>query len=242
METNLLYAFDSYIKECSATILAVEGNEVALDETPFYPGGGGQPCDTGKIEADNRSWKVIAVHKDDRYVWHTLEGDAALPAVGEKVWGELDWERRYQLMRTHTALHILSAIAFRDYGASVTGGNMDSGEGRLDFEIQNFSPELAQEMVRKINHEVDRGREVKVYQLPRDEAFALPDLIRTKTNLVPEGVANVRIVEIDGLDRQADGGTHVSNTEEVGDVTLLKTRSKGATNKRIVIGVTPHDR
>jgi misacylated tRNA(Ala) deacylase len=238
MQTDLLYAFDSYIKQCSAKVLAVQGDAVTLSETPFYPGGGGQPCDTGTLERDGRRWNVTAVRKEDGVIWHTLEGDG-MPAEGDTVWGELDWERRYLLMRTHTALHMLSAIAFRDYGAAVTGGNMDPGEGRLDFEIQNFTPELAQEMIRKVNREVDEARTVSAYELPRDKAFALPDLIRTKTNLVPEGVANVRIVEIAGLDRQADGGTHVLSTEEVGQVTLIKTRSKGATNKRIIIGLAP---
>ncbi len=238
MQTNKLYPFDSYIKQCTATVLAVADNEVALSETPFYPGGGGQPYDTGTLESDGSTWRVTAARKDEQYVWHTLEG-AGHPAVGAAVLVKLDWERRYLLMRTHTALHILSAVAYRDYAAVVTGGNMDPGEGRLDFEIQNFSPELAQEMIRKVNAEVNQARPVKAYQLPRDEAFALPDLIRTKTNLVPEGVAEVRIVEIEGLDRQADGGTHVHSTAEVGTVTLVKTRSKGATNKRIIIGLQP---
>ena len=236
MQTEQLYAFDSYQKQCTTTVVAIAGNEVALSETVFYPGGGGQPCDTGSLEVDGRTWPVTAVRKDEQYLWHTLAG-AELPAVGARVQITLYWERRYLLMRTHTALHMLSAIAFTDYGASVTGGNMDPGEGRLDFEIQNFSAELAQEMVRKINREVTQARPVKVYQLPRDAAFALPDLIRTKTNLVPEGVSHVRIVEIEGLDRQADGGTHVGNTAEVGEIVLVKTRSKGATNKRIIIGL-----
>jgi misacylated tRNA(Ala) deacylase len=237
MQTKTLYAIDSSIRECSATVLAVEGNEVALDETAFYPGGGGQPHDTGTLESDGQRWNVTAVRKDDQYVWHTLEG-AEPPGVGQKVWSKLDWERRYLLMRIHSALHVLSAVGYRDYGASVTGGNMTPGEGHLDFEIQNFTPELAQEMIRKVNQEIAQDREISVYFLPREEAFQLPDLIRTKTNLVPEGVAEVRIVEIAGLDRQADGGTHVGNTEEIGEVKLVKTRSKGATNKRIVIGLT----
>ena len=236
MQTNTLYAFDSSIREFSARVTAVEGNEVALDETAFYPGGGGQPHDTGTLQIDGRIWNVTAVRKDDRDIWHALEG-AALPSVGDHVWGALDWQRRYLLMRTHTALHALSAIAYRDYAAVVTGGSMSPGEGHLDFEIQNFTPELAQEMIGKVNHEIDQGREVRVYHLPRAEALALPDLIRTKTNLVPEGVEQIRIVEIEGLDRQADGGTHVQNTDEVGDVRLVKTRSKGATNKRIMIGL-----
>jgi misacylated tRNA(Ala) deacylase len=169
-------------------------------------------------------------------VWHTIAG-AQPPAVGQQITARLDWERRYRLMRIHSALHVLSAVAFRDYGASVTGGNMTPGEGHLDFEIQNFTPELAQEMIRKVNQEIAQSRAITVYFLPREEAFQLPDLVRTKTNLVPEGVAEVRIVEIAGLDRQADGGTHVGNTAEIGAITLVKTRSKGATNKRIVIGL-----
>lgn len=238
MQTELLYALDSTIKEFSARVTAIEGNEIALHETAFYPGGGGQPCDTGSFEVDGRGWRVTAVRKDENNVWHTLEGEG-MPQIGQHGWGRLDWERRYLLMRTHTALHILSAIAYREYGALVTGGNMTPGEGHLDFEISGFSPELAQEMISKTNHEVYRSRDVNVYMLPRDQAFALPDLVRTKTNMVPEGVSEVRIVEIAGLDRQADGGTHVSNTDEVGDVHLVKTRSKGATNKRVIIGVQP---
>jgi misacylated tRNA(Ala) deacylase len=236
METNALYATDSAIREFAARVVVVEGSEVALDQTAFYPGGGGQPHDLGTLESDGRAWQVTTIRKDDRHVWHTLEGDD-LPAVGDLVRGAIDWERRYRLMRIHTALHVLSAVGFRDYGASVTGGNMTPGEGHLDFEIQNFSAELAQEMIRKVNDEIARNRDVRVYHLPRDEAFRLPDLIRTKTNLVPEGVREVRIVEIDGLDRQADGGTHVANTREIGPVVLVKTRSKGATNKRIIIGL-----
>jgi misacylated tRNA(Ala) deacylase len=236
MQTQPLYATDSAIREFSATVLAVEGNEIALDQTAFYPGGGGQPHDTGTLESDGQSWNVTAARKDDQYVWHTLEG-SELPTVGRQVQGRLDWERRYRLMRTHTALHVLSAVAYRDYNASVTGGNMTPGEGHLDFEIQNFTPELAQEMIRRVNQEIAQNRAVNVYFLPREQAFQLPDLIRTKTNLVPEGVTEVRIVEIVELDRQADGGTHVSNTAAIGTVTLVKTRSKGATNKRVIIGL-----
>jgi misacylated tRNA(Ala) deacylase len=236
METKTLYATDSAIREFAARVVAVEGSEVALDQTAFYPGGGGQPHDLGSLESDGRAWQVTTVRKDDRYVWHTVAGDD-LPTVGDLVRGVIDWERRYRLMRIHTALHVLSAVGFRDYGASVTGGNMTPSEGHLDFEIQNFSAELAQEMIRKVNDEIAQNRDVRVCHLARDEAFRLPDLIRTKTNLVPEGVREVRIVEIIGLDRQADGGTHVANTHEIGPVVLVKTRSKGATNKRIIIGL-----
>jgi misacylated tRNA(Ala) deacylase len=140
-------------------------------------------------------------------------------------------------MRTHTALHLLCGVVFRDYGALVTGGNMDVDEGRLDFEISDFSNELAQKIVDTVNVEVQANRPIEVHSLPREEAFQIPDLIRTKINLLPEGISHVRTVNIVGLDLQADGGTHVATTSEVGTVVLLKTRSKGATNKRIVIGL-----
>lgn len=238
MQTDPLYSVDSYIKEFNAHVVAAQGDEVALSATAFYPGGGGQPHDTGTLMRDGTTWRVIRVRKDGDLIWHALEGDP-LPREGEMVWGLLDWDRRYQLMRTHTALHILSAIAYRDYGAVVTGGNIEPMEGRLDFEISNWTPGVAEEMVRRCNREVDAARSVRVYSLPRDEALALPDLIRTKTNLIPPEVTRIRLVEIEGLDRQADGGTHVSSTEEVGPIMLRGTRSKGASNKRITVGLDP---
>ena len=238
MRTEPLYALDSSIKEFNTHILAVEGDEVALRETAFYPGGGGQPHDRGTLRLDERQWPVTAVRKVGEVIWHKLEG-AGMPPVDAMVWGKLDWDRRYLLMRTHTALHILSAIAYQDYNATVTGGNMEPGEGRLDFEISDWTPSVAEEMIRKANQEVDRDREVKVYMLPREEALALPDLIRTKTNLIPPEVTHIRLVEIEGLDRQADGGTHVRSTLEIGDISLRGTRSKGASNKRIMIGLVP---
>jgi misacylated tRNA(Ala) deacylase len=151
--------------------------------------------------------------------------------------GRVDWQRRYRLMRTHTALHLLCGVIWRDYKAAVTGGNMDTDEGRLDFELHDFSNELAQEIVTKVNEEIAAARPIEVKILPREEAFQIPDLIRTKINLLPEGIQLVRTVNIVGLDLQADGGTHVANTREVGRVALLKTRSKGANNKRIIIAL-----
>src|SRR4051794_4663004 len=216
METDQLYSLDSSIKEFDTTVLAVEGDEVALRHTAFYPGGGGQPPDAGTLAADGQTWQVVGLRKDGDVIWHKLTG-TGMPEVGHSIWGTIDWDRRYLLMRTHTALHILSAIAYQDYGATVTGGNMEPGEGRLDFEIANFTPAVAEAMVHKANHEVAHDREVRAYTLPRDEALQLPDLIRTKTNLIPPGVSRIRLVEIVGLDRQADGGTHVSSTAEVGD-------------------------
>jgi misacylated tRNA(Ala) deacylase len=157
--------------------------------------------------------------------------------VGDTLHGEIDWERRYKLMRTHTALHLLCGVIWRDYQAPVTGGNMDTDEGRLDFELSDFSSDKAQEIVAKVNEEVAADRPIEVKILPREEAFQIPDLIRTKINLLPEGITEVRTVHIVGLDLQADGGTHVAHTNEVGRVVLRKTRSKGAHNKRIIIGV-----
>lgn len=234
--TELLYQTDSYLREFDGRVTAVEGSAVALDRTAFYATGGGQPHDTGTLSSGGRTWRVVEVRKAGDDVWHTIEGEG-IPAVGDELRGAIDWERRYRLMRTHTALHLLCGVIWRDHKAAVTGGNMDVEEGRLDFELQNFTSELAQEIVAKVNEEVAAARPVEVRILPREEAFQIPDLIRTKISLLPEGITQVRTVNIVGLDLQADGGTHVANSREVGSVTLLKTRSKGASNKRIVIGV-----
>jgi misacylated tRNA(Ala) deacylase len=234
--TELLYHTDAYLKQFFAQVTAVEGNRVELNRTAFYATSGGQPHDTGVLSAGGQSWDVAEVRREGGMVWHTLAG-AEMPAVGEQVAGELDWRRRYRLMRTHTALHLLCGVIWRDYQAPVTGGNMDVEEGRLDFELRDFSNELAQEIVAKVNQEVAADRPIEVQILPRAEAFQIPDLIRTKINLLPEGIAEVRTVNIVGLDLQADGGTHVARTGEVGVVRLLKTRSKGASNKRIIIGL-----
>jgi misacylated tRNA(Ala) deacylase len=234
--TELLFQTNAYTREFSAQVTATEGQAVALDRTAFYATGGGQPHDTGTLSAsDGRTWRVAEVRKQGDQVWHTLEGEP--PAPGTAVQGTIDWARRHKLMRTHTALHLLCGVIWRDYQAPVTGGNMDTDEGRLDFELPNFSNELAQEIVAKVNAEIAAARPIEVRILPREEAFAIPDLIRTKINLLPEGISQVRTVNIVGLDLQADGGTHVADTGEVGRVVLLKTRSKGANNKRIVIGI-----
>jgi misacylated tRNA(Ala) deacylase len=234
--TVLLYQTDAYLKEFDARVVAAEGSAVALDQTAFYATGGGQPHDTGTLSAGGQTWQVAEVRKQGDTVWHTLQGEG-LPEVGAGVHGAIDWERRYRLMRTHTALHLLCGVVFRDHGALVTGGNMDTAEGRLDFELRDFTPELAQAIVEAVNAEVAAARPVEVKILPREQAFQIPDLIRTKINLLPEGIQEIRTINIVGLDLQADGGTHVANSREVGRVALLKTRSKGANNKRIVIGV-----
>ncbi len=237
--THLLYQTDAYLKEFSANITDVDeaARAVILDQSAFYPGGGGQPYDLGTLVIDGATYPVTQVKKPGSDTLHFLVGDANLPAVGAAVTGFIDWERRYNLMRTHTALHILCGCVFRDYGALVTGGNMDPLEGRMDFEFETLRGELVGEIEAAINREVAAARAVRVKILPREEAFQIPDLIRTKINLLPEGITEVRTVEIIGLDLQADGGTHVQNTSEVGSIKVIDYKSKGAINKRIYIKI-----
>jgi misacylated tRNA(Ala) deacylase len=228
-----LYHEDAYIKTFQATIKQVGESGIVLDQSAFYPGGGGQPSDRGVLKLATAELRISKVRRNEGLVWHQFEGEA--PEVGEEVEGILDWERRYQLMRVHTAMHILCGVIWRDYGASVTGGNMEPLRGRMDFEFETMQKELVHEIEEKINLEVAEGRDVKTAILPRDEAFEIPDLIRTKINLLPKGIQEVRIVEIEGLDLQADGGTHVANTSEVGRIRIVDYKSKGAINKRLVV-------
>jgi misacylated tRNA(Ala) deacylase len=236
--TNLLYQTDSYLKEFDANVTSVDADArtVVLDQTAFYPGGGGQPSDTGQlVEKGGIAYPVTKVKKQGADVLHFLGSDAPLPQVGAKVHGQIDWDRRYLLMRTHTALHVLCGTVFRDYGALVTGGNMEPGKGRMDFEFERLQGELVEEIETAVNKEAEAGHDVRIKILPREEAFQIPDLIRTKINLLPEGIKEVRTVEIVGLDLQADGGTHVKNTSEVGKIKVVDYKSKGAINKRIYI-------
>ena len=237
--TELLYQTDSYIKEFDAIITSVlmADRAVVLDRTAFYPGGGGQPCDLGTLTVEGKTYPVDKVKKQGNDVLHFLSGDVPLSSEGANARGTLDWARRYELMRTHTALHILCGTVFRDYGALVTGGDMEPGKGRLDFEFETMRGELVREIEAAINKEVAQAREIRVQILPREEAFQIPDLIRTKINLLPEGITHVRTIEIVGLDLQADGGTHVHNTSEVWAIRVADYKSKGAINKRIYIEV-----
>ena len=233
--TQLLYHTDSYCQAFTATVTAVDSalNVLACDQTAFYPGGGGQPHDTGALNWDGQTAAVTKVARQGAQVWHTIAG--TLPDVGTVIHGTLNWERRYQLMRTHSALHVLCGVVWRDYGALVTGGNMEPLQGRMDFEFEALRRELVQEIEDKVNAEIQQGRDVRVRILPRAEALQIPDLIRTKINLLPEGIAEVRTVDIVGLDLQADGGTHVANIREVGHVRVVDYQSKGKMNKRMYI-------
>ena len=234
--TDILCYQDSYIKEFDATVTAVTAKGVVLDQTAFYPGGGGQPPDTGALSVGDAEYRVKRLARDKGAYVHEIDvGDT--PAVGAAVHGTLDWERRYQLMRTHTALHILCGVVWRDYGAQVTGGNMTPLRARMDFELESMSADFAERVEELINAEVAASRDVHISTLPRDEAFQIPDLIRTKINLLPPQITEVRIVDIRGLDLQADGGTHVANTGEVGCIRVTGHESKGRINKRLRIEV-----
>jgi misacylated tRNA(Ala) deacylase len=233
---------DAYLRSVEARVVSVEAGDatlLVLDRTVFYPGGGGQPSDRGLIlrASDGRSWTVRAARKSDGEIVHELEPDGDPPAVGDVVRVDLDWARRLALMRTHTALHALCGVVWRDHGALVTGGNMEPGSGRMDFEFERMSGDLVDSIEAAVNVELAAARDVRVAVLPRAEALAIPDLIRTKINLLPEGIEQIRTVEIVGLDLQADGGTHVANTREVGGIRVLGYESKGRINKRIRIAL-----
>jgi misacylated tRNA(Ala) deacylase len=242
--TLLLYYEDAYTREFDATVTTVDEKDgkqrVALDRTAFYPGGGGQPNDEGWLTVEGQRRRVVKVNKEGEQVWHTLEnsdGGLSLITEGQPVRGELDWERRYAIMRTHTAMHILCGVVWRDYAAQVTGGNMDPGAGRMDFEFASMSRELVSEIEERCNAEIAAAHPVKTQILPREDAFQIPDLIRTKINLLPPQITEIRTVELEGLDLQADGGTHVRNTQEVGQMKVVDYKSKGAINKRIYVEI-----
>ena len=232
---DILCYKDSYLKECKSTVIEVNELGIVLDQTVFYPGGGGQPSDTGKLIYNSIVYEVKNIKKIDGKIFHMIDGEK--PQVHSIVEVFIDWDNRYKLMRTHTALHILCGVIWRDYGASVTGGDMKPLSGRMDFELNEMSVNFSKEVEQKINFEVKSSKNIKVYDLPREEAFKIPDLIRTKINLLPKGIESIRIVDIEGLDLQADGGTHVHNTSEVGYIKMTGHESKGKNNKRLRIEI-----
>jgi misacylated tRNA(Ala) deacylase len=217
-------------------VLEAGGGIVVLDRTVFYARGGGQPGDTGVIRWDGGEVRVTDTIRRDGKIVHVVES-GELPDPGTPVEGIIDWDRRYRIMRTHTALHALSGVVWRDFGAKVTGGNMEAGEARMDFELDAISVDFGKEVERRLNAELVKGYPTEIVYLARDAALQDPDLIRTKVNLIPEWVQEIRVVDIVGLDRQADGGTHVRSTLEVGEVEVVKTESKGKANKRMKIRI-----
>ncbi|HET6165888.1 MAG TPA: alanyl-tRNA editing protein [Marmoricola sp.] len=233
-----LFAVDAYRHEFGATVAEVDHDQsrIRLARTAFYPGGGGQPCDLGTLETSVGTLAVTGVRRDGGPIWHTVEADE-LPTVGSEVHGRIDWSRRHALMRTHTALHILCGVIWADYGIPVTGGNMEPLQGRLDFPFESMSTELGATVERRINEEIEKAHEIVVDFLPRSVADDDPALIRTAANLIPQEIDPLRVIDIVGLDRQADGGTHVLSTADVGAVRVVKTESKGKGNKRIRLEV-----
>ena len=233
MATELLYLVDAYLKEFDAKVVEVRENAIALDRTIFYPTGGGQPNDTGEIAGA----RVTDVRKEGDVVWHTLEA-GNIPSLGASVHGQVDWDRRHKLMRTHTAMHVLCGVIWNQWQVPVTGGNMEPLSARMDFEFDPLPEGCAQTVESLVNDALAANYSITVSFLPRDTAISDADLIRTKVNMIPETVKEIRVVDIVGLDKQADGGTHVRSTSEVGRMKVLKTESKGKGNKRLRVEIT----
>jgi misacylated tRNA(Ala) deacylase len=228
MSTELLYLHDAYLTDFDATVVDVRPDAVALDRTLFYPTGGGQPHDTGTIG----DLAVVDVRKEGELVWHSIEG-GPVPSIGDAVHGVVDWSRRHQLMRTHTALHVLCGVIWNEWHVAVTGGNMEPLAARMDFEFDPLPEGFGPRIEALVNAELAADRAIAVTFLPRSTAVMDEDLIRTKVSMIPESVPEIRVVDIVGLDKQADGGTHVRSTGEVGRIRVTKTESKGKGNKRI---------
>ncbi len=241
--TDSIYAYDAYARDREAAVVDVDPDEgaILLDRTVFYPGGGGQPHDVGELWIGDDRLEVARVRADGRGVWHWVSsGDGtldALPGAGTALRGQVDWERRYRLMRTHTAMHALCGVVWERFRSPVTGGDMKPGEGRLDFELPDWSADERDPLEEELNRQIAAHRPVEISVLPREEADQDPSLIRTKVSLLPPSLREVRVVDIVGLDRQADGGTHVNNTEEVGRVRITKVESKGKGFRRIRLAV-----
>lgn len=230
---SLIYLNDAYARECETTVAAVPApTHIVLKDVLFYPQGGGQPYDTGKLirKSDLAEFVVVRTQKENGAV--TVEVDREGLAKDDEVRCVLDWERRYTLMRMHTAAHILASVFYRKAGAQITGNQLDTGKSRFDFSIQQFDRALMEECVRETNAQIARGLEVRIYELPRDEAMKIEGVVKLASAL-PPSISMLRIVDIGGLDVQADGGTHVRNTREIGTVEVLKLENKGATNKRL---------
>lgn len=232
--THQLELDDQTLREWEATVLDADPEGIVLDRSAFYPGGGGQPPDHGVLLWGGVQTRIVGARKGDDLVLIPAEGDPVPPA-GTAVRGALDDDRRSMLMRTHSGLHVLCGVVFRDFGAPVTGGNMEPGVARMDFNLPEVPADFKQRVEEACNREVAADRRIDVRTLPREEAFAIPDIIRTATNLVPPEVTEVRIVDITGLDAQADSGTHVASTKQVGRLEIAKMESKGKGFRRLRI-------
>ncbi len=240
--TEELFARDSYLVSTEAIVEEVRPEGVILDRTVFYARGGGQPGDSGVLRWDDRMCRIVDTVRRSGELLHAVEPETPPPDPGSTVLAEIDWMRRYLLMGTHTALHALSGIVYRSYGAKVTGGSMEPGIARMDFELHQISRDFGNEVEQTLNAALSGDRRVSIEFVPRAQALRDPELIRTKVNLIPERVDPIRIVDIDGLDRQADGGTHVRSTGEIGAVRVVRTESKGRAFKRMRIQLQTKER
>jgi misacylated tRNA(Ala) deacylase len=238
-ETERLFLKDAYLRSTEATVIDVDSDAgaVALDRTVFYATSGGQPHDTGQLVWPHGAAAVHDVRSDGEVIWHHIHGD--LPDVGTVVEAALDWDRRHQLMRTHTAMHLLCGVIYNEWGQSVTGGNMKPLEGRMDFAFDPLPDGFADRVTEMVNDEIAADRRIEISFLGRGVALTDEALIRTKVNLIPESVSEIRVVDIVGLDKQADGGTHVASTGEVGEFEVTKTESKGKGFRRVRVKIGP---
>ena len=232
MSTDLSYLRDAYLSEFEATVVDARKGAIAIDRTAFYPTGGGQPHDNGTLAG----LAVTDVRKEDDVVWHSVTG-GELPAIGSLVRGELDWDRRHRLMRAHTALHVLCGVIWNEWRVPVTGGNMEPLSARMDFEFDPLPDGFGSRVEDLVNAELAADRVIEVSFLPRSTAVMDEDLIRTKVSMIPSTVTEIRVVDIVGLDKQADGGTHVRSTGEVGRIRVIKLENKGKGNKRVRLEV-----
>ncbi|HZZ98107.1 MAG TPA: alanyl-tRNA editing protein [Jatrophihabitantaceae bacterium] len=235
--THRLEMDDASVREWDATVLASDAESgIVLDRSAFYPGGGGQPPDHGVLLWGGVRTRIVGTRRGDEQYLLPTEGDP-LPPIGTAVRGALDDDRRTALMRTHSGLHVLTGVVFRDFGALVTGGNMEPLSARMDFDLTEVPPDFKERIAESVNSEIAQDRQIRVASLPREQAFAIPDIIRTATNLLPPDIEVVRIVDIVGLDTQADGGTHVASTAMIGRVEVTKLENKGRGFRRLRVQI-----
>ena len=232
-DTDLLFLRDAYLQEATATVLEIRENAVVLDRTIFYATGGGQPHDTGSLGGQ----VVVDVRKEGGAVLHVLAEGAVMPVVGAQVDLVVDWQRRHNLMRTHTAMHVLCGVIWNEWRVPVTGGNMEPLSARMDFEFDPLPEGFTVRVEQLVNEAIAADFPIAVSFLPRDTAVTDEDLIRTKVNMIPDFVTEIRVVDIVGLDKQADGGTHVQSTREIGTFRVVKMENKGKGFKRVRVEI-----
>lgn len=235
--TKLLYLEDSYLKTCTATVTGVQGNVILLDQTIFYPAGGGQACDTGTLLVDGQVYRVISVQKVSGEVYHQIDREGL--DMGDVVSCALDWDRRYRLMRSHTAAHLLSGLLNQRTNAQITGNQLDIDKSRMDFNLDAYTPELLTTLIAEANALIKKNTSVHVYTLTKEQALLDDSLFKLANKEYIEHLQDVRVVEIEGIDKQADGGTHVKTLREIGRIVLQKIDNKGKNNRRIYFTLTP---